>query len=219
MYVYGCLAKREKFSIIKEIGMEKLNMTGKEEALLKVKNKVENCMACELGKTCTNKVFSDGNPNAKIVLIGEAPGAEEDASGVPFVGRAGKFLTQMITDAGFDRQKDFYIINTVKCRPPENRVPTDFEKDCCKEFLFEQLKLVQPKVIVLCGATALKSFVKKVEPISKIRGQWMEIFGGTKAMAIFHPSYLLRKHSTDEGSPRDLTKKDLLNIKNFVSEK
>ncbi len=191
----------------------------KENLLCAIKEKVEKCCACELGKTCTNKVFSDGNPNAKIVLIGEAPGAEEDASGVPFVGRAGKFLTQMITDVGFDRQKDFYIINTVKCRPPENRVPTDFEKDCCKEFLFEQLKIVKPKVIVLCGATALKSFVKKVEPISKIRGQWIEIFDGTKetkAMAIFHPSYLLRKHSTDEGSPRALTKNDLLRIKEFA---
>ena len=126
------------------------------------------------------------------------------------------FLTQMITEAGFDRKKDFYIINTVKCRPPENRVPTDFEKDCCKVFLFEQLKIVKPEVIVLCGATALKSFVKKVEPISKIRGQWVEIFGGTKAMAIFHPSYLLRKHSTDENAPRALTKQDLLNIKNYL---
>lgn len=197
---------------------EFLNIEVKEKALNELKKVVYQCKACDLGLTCTNKVFSDGNPNAKIMLIGEAPGAEEDASGVPFVGRAGKFLTQLMTDVGFDRKKDFYIVNTVKCRPPNNRVPSDFEKSCCNDYLSAQINIVQPKVIILCGATALKSFVQQDYKISQIRGQWIELFDEIKAMAIFHPSYLLRNHSLEEGSPRDLTKKDLIRVKNFVDK-
>ena len=195
-----------------------LNSEVKERALLELKKVVEQCKSCELGATCTNKVFADGSANAKIMLIGEAPGAEEDASGVPFVGRAGKLLTQFLTEAGFDRAKDFYIVNTVKCRPPNNRVPSDFEKKCCSDYLSAQINIVKPKVIVLCGSTALKSFSDKEYKISDIRGQWIDLFGEIKAMAIFHPSYLLRNHSLEEGSPRDLTKKDLQRIKNFVEK-
>ena len=195
-----------------------LNSEVKEKALLELKKVVEQCKACDLGATCTNKVFADGSASAKIMLIGEAPGAEEDASGIPFVGRAGKLLTQFLTEAGFDRSKDFYIVNTVKCRPPNNRVPSDFEKSCCSDYLSAQINIIKPKVIVLCGATALKSFSQKEYKISDIRGQWIDLFGEIKAMAIFHPSYLLRNHSLEEGSPRDLTKKDLLRIKNFVEK-
>ena len=195
-----------------------MNSEVKEKALLELKKVVEQCKACDLGATCTNKVFADGSASAKIMLIGEAPGAEEDASGIPFVGRAGKLLTQFLTEAGFDRSKDFYIVNTVKCRPPNNRVPSDFEKSCCSDYLSAQINIIKPKVIVLCGATALKSFSQKEYKISDIRGQWIDLFGEIKAMAIFHPSYLLRNHSLEEGSPRDLTKKDLLRIKNFVEK-
>ncbi len=195
-----------------------LSMEVKEKALNELKKVVNQCKACDLGSTCTNKVFSDGNPSAKIMLIGEAPGADEDASGIPFVGRAGKFLTQMITELGFERKNDFYIVNTVKCRPPNNRVPSDFEKNCCSEYLSAQINIVQPKVIILCGATALKSFSQKEYKISEIRGQWIDLFGEIKAMAIFHPSYLLRNHSLEEGSPRDLTKKDLRRVKNYIEK-
>lgn len=188
----------------------------KQKALGELKKVVNQCKACDLSAGCTNKVFADGDANAKIMLIGEAPGAEEDATGIPFVGRAGKLLTQMLTEAGFDRKKDFYIVNTVKCRPPNNRVPTDFEKNCCGEYLSAQINIVKPKVIILCGATALKSFSTKEYKISDIRGQWIDLFEDIKAMAIFHPSYLLRNHSLDEGSPRDLTKKDLIRIKNYL---
>ncbi len=197
---------------------EYLDIEVKQKALLELKKVVFQCKACDLAATCTNKVFSDGNPGAKIMLIGEAPGAEEDASGIPFVGRAGKLLTQLLTDAGIDRQNDLYIVNTVKCRPPNNRVPTDFEKKCCSDYLSAQINIVKPKVIVLCGATALKSFSKGEYTISQIRGQWIDLFDGIKAMAIFHPSFLLRKHSLDEGSPRDLTHKDLLRIKRFIEK-
>lgn len=196
-----------------------LNSEVKEKALIELKKVVEQCKSCDLGSTCTNKVFADGSSNAKIMLIGEAPGAEEDASGIPFVGRAGKLLTQFLSDVGFDRQKDFYIVNTVKCRPPNNRVPTDFEKKCCSDYLSAQINIIKPKVIVLCGATALKSFSDKDYKISEIRGQWLDLFGEIKAMPIFHPSYLLRNHSLEEGSPRDLTKKDLIRIKNYIEKK
>ena len=195
-----------------------LNSDVKEKALLELKKVVEQCKACDLVSTCTNKVFADGSSDAKIMLIGEAPGAEEDASGIPFVGRAGKLLTQFLTEAGFDRSNDFYIVNTVKCRPPNNRVPSDFEKKCCSDYLSAQINIIKPKVIVLCGTTALKSFSDKDYKISEIRGQWIDLFGEIKAMAIFHPSYLLRNHSLEEGSPRDLTKKDLIRIKNFVEK-
>lgn len=191
----------------------------KRECLEIVRNKCENCKACALGETRTNMVFSDGNPmSAKIVLIGEAPGEMEDECGRPFVGRAGQLLNNFLSEAGISRDEDLYIINTVKCRPPENRVPTDEEKCACRKFLEAQIDIINPRAIVLCGATALKSFVAtdKKNTISKLRGQWMNITVDGKeypAMTIFHPSYLLRNHSMEEGSPRRLMQQDLSEIK------
>ncbi len=182
-----------------------------------LKQECENCLKCELGKTRTNVVFSDGSPEAKILLIGEAPGADEDATGTPFVGRAGKLLSALLQDCGLDRKNDLYICNTVKCRPPENRVPTDEEKNLCEHFLIKQINTVKPKVIVLCGATSAKSFLGDKIKISQIRGQWFKILDNFDATVIFHPSYLLRNHSELEGSPRWLTKQDLLKIKDFIS--
>lgn len=190
----------------------------KELELNKLKEECNNCQKCALGATRTNIVFSDGNPNAKIVLIGEAPGADEDATGTPFVGRAGKFLSKLIEESGLSRKDDFYICNTVKCRPPENRVPTDEEKALCEKYLFEQIKMVNPKVIVLCGATSAKSFLGKKIKISQIRGQWFKIFDEIDATVILHPSFLLRKHSEEEGSPRWLTKEDLKKVKEFINQ-
>lgn len=190
----------------------------KEEQLNELKKECENCLKCELGKTRTKSVFSDGNANAKILLIGEAPGADEDKTGTPFVGRAGKLLTSLIEECGFSRKNDFYICNTVKCRPPENRVPTDNEKKLCENYLISQIKIIQPKVIVLCGATSAKSFLGDKIKISQIRGKWFKIFDNIDATVIFHPSYLLRNHSLEEGSPRYLTKHDLITIKDFVEK-
>ena len=189
----------------------------KEDELNILKSECNNCYKCSLGKTRTNIVFSDGSPNAKILLIGEAPGADEDATGTPFVGRAGKLLTKLIEDCGMSRKEEFYICNTVKCRPPENRVPTDEEKELCQNYLFKQIKAVKPKVIVLCGATSAKSFLGNKIKISQIRGQWFKILDNIDATVIFHPSYLLRNHSEVEGSPRWLTKQDLFKIKDFIS--
>lgn len=186
-----------------------------------LQSKCDSCMDCALGQTRNNVVFSDGNPEtAQIVLIGEAPGETEDMTGTPFVGRAGKLLDQFLEEAGISRQRDLYIINTVKCRPPENRVPTDVEKSMCEKYLTAQIDIMNPKAIIFCGATALKSFYgdKKVQ-ISKIRGQWLDITVNGKnyrAMAIFHPSYLLRNHSMEEGSPRRLMQQDLAAIKSEI---
>ncbi len=186
-----------------------------------VQAKCENCMDCALGATRHNVVFSDGNPEtAKIVLIGEAPGETEDETGTPFVGRAGKLLNQFLEEAGISRQDDLYIINTVKCRPPENRVPTDVEKSMCEKYLTAQIDIMNPQAIIFCGATALKSFrnEKKIQ-ISKVRGQWFDVEVNGKsyrAMAIFHPSYLLRNHSMEDGSPRRLMQQDLAEIKSSI---
>lgn len=191
--------------------LEKLNQL-KEECL--------NCQKCELGKTRTNVVFSDGNPiTAKAVLIGEAPGENEDLTGTPFVGRAGKLLNEFLEKAGISRSEELYIINTVKCRPPKNRVPEKEEKLQCENYLHTQIDIIEPKVIIFCGATALKSFSDSKTPISKIRGELMEIeVKGKKykAMPIFHPSYLLRQHSTEVGAPRDLMLQDLKKIKSMI---
>ncbi len=194
----------------------------KKECLEIVEKKCQSCKSCALGATRTNLVFSDGNAeSARIVLIGEAPGETEDLEGRPFVGRAGQLLNEFLAEAGISREEDLYIINTVKCRPPENRVPTDLEKACCSKFLKAQIDIIKPQAIVLCGATALKSFVEldKKTTISKVRGQWMTVsVDGVdyRAMTIFHPSYLLRNHSMEEGSPRRLMQQDLAEIRSQI---
>lgn len=186
-----------------------------------LQQKCESCHDCILGSTRNNVVFSDGNiETAKIMLIGEAPGEQEDEMGKPFVGRSGQLLDKFLTDAGISRENDLYIVNTVKCRPPENRVPTDVEKSMCERYLTAQIDIMSPKAIIFCGATALRSFWedKKVQ-ISKVRGNWFDVTvsGKTyKAMAIFHPSYLLRNHSMEEGSPRRLMQQDLMEIRSTV---
>ncbi len=192
----------------------------KEQCLEIVRQKCNGCKGCALAKTRKNVVFGDGNPEtAKIVFIGEAPGEIEDECGKPFVGRAGQLLDEFLAAAGISREDDLYITNTVKCRPPENRVPADEEKEACRKFLNAQIDFIKPRAIVLCGATALKSFVEldKKTTISKIRGQWMSItVDGVEypAMTIFHPSYLLRNHSLAENAPRTLMARDLREIKN-----
>lgn len=178
-----------------------------------LKNECFACNACQLCKTRNNIVFADGSPDAEILLIGEAPGAEEDKSGIPFVGRAGKLLNQFLEHAGISRENDIYICNTLKCRPPENRVPTKEEKKLCFKFLEQQINIVSPKIIILCGATSAKTFLGEDIKISQIRGKWFDIFKNIKTMVVFHPSYLLRNHSENVGSPRYLMLQDLKEIK------
>lgn len=183
-----------------------------------MKDSLNSCEKCALHKGRGNIVYCDGNDKAKIMLIGEAPGADEDASGKPFVGRAGKLLTSLLNEAGISREKELYICNTVKCRPPDNRKPTLEEKKACRPYLDEQISNIKPHVIILCGATALESFITQKITITKARGQVFEVKGyeGIKFVPVFHPSYLLRNHSTESGSPRDVTKKDLIFTKQLL---
>lgn len=173
------------------------------------------CTACRLHEGRTNMVFSDGNPEAKIMFIGEGPGQQEDETGVPFVGRAGQLLTKIIESAGLSRAEDTYICNVVKCRPPGNREPQPDEALACADFLSAQIALVRPKIIVLVGKTAVKWVLKQQDvPISKMRGKWLDSpYPNTKMMAVFHPSYLLRNPSPNEGTPKWLTWQDMLEIK------
>ena len=188
-------------------------MTQKTIQLENLKKEAQKCQNCELYKTKNKTVFSDGCENAPIMFIGEAPGQNEDETGIPFIGRAGQLLRKFLFEVDI-KQDDFYIANTIKCRPPKNRKPTQVEKTACKHFLDKQIELINPKIIVLVGSTALESFISdKKLTITKARGNIFEI-KGRKFIPIFHPSYLLRYHSTEENSPRDLFKKDLVLIKN-----
>jgi len=190
----------------------------KSKALIELKNTCIQCNGCALAKTRTSVVFADGCSNAPIMLIGEAPGADEDATGIPFVGRAGQLLNTFLKEAGLNRENNIYICNTVKCRPPQNRVPTNEEKSACKAYLLGQIAIVQPKIILLCGATAAETFIKEDFRVTQLRGKWLNIFDKIETMVIFHPSYLLRNQSEEENSPRWLFRKDLLNIKRKLIE-
>jgi DNA polymerase len=171
-----------------------------------------NCQKCPLAPTRTNVVVERGDRNAKILIIGEAPGEQEDLSGLPFVGKSGQLLDKILESVGFDTNKDIYVCNTVKCRPPNNRVPTEIETTTCKPYLLEQIRLVDPKIILLTGATSLKSILGEKLGITKVRGKWYE-WEGRLVMPIFHPSYLLRNQSREQGSPKWLTWQDVKAIK------
>ena len=170
------------------------------------------CVSCSLSKTRTNVVVGKGNEKANLVIIGEGPGEQEDKSGLPFVGRAGKMLDSALAAVNIDPLEDCYITNIVKCRPPNNRKPTASESDACMPWLNKQIELLSPKIIVLAGSTATESFLGVKEPISKIRGKWIEK-DSIKYMPIFHPSYLLRNPSKEKGKPKWLTWQDLKKIK------
>jgi DNA polymerase len=148
------------------------------------------CTRCKLHRRRTNIVFGVGNPHAELVFVGEGPGHDEDVQGIPFVGRAGQLLTQMITAMGIKRE-DVYIANVVKCRPPENRTPEKDEIATCLPFLMRQLANINPKVIVSLGSVASQALLNTNKSISHFRGQWFD-FRGAKLMATYHPAYLLR---------------------------
>ena len=184
-----------------------------EEKLVQIKNKCQNCQKCALCKTRTNLVFSDGKPNNKLVLIGEAPGYWEDMKGLPFVGKAGQLLDKIFASVGLSRKEHVYICNTLKCRPPENRDPLEEEKTACREYLDAQLEILKPKIILLCGKVALNSFINTPYGITKMRGKWFDGPYNSKMMPIFHPSYLLRNDSKEKGSPKWLMWQDIQEIK------
>lgn len=159
--------------------------------LQELKDKCAECTRCELYKTATNVVFSDGNPALGLVFIGEAPGADEDAQGLPFVGRAGKLLTATIQELGVARP-DVYICNILKHRPPENRNPLPSEIEACTPFLVEQLALIKPKLIVTLGNFSSKFILGTEEGITKLRGKIMDSRFGYKVLPTLHPAAILR---------------------------
>ena len=183
-----------------------------------VKAKCLNCQKCALGKTRTNIVFSAGVPNNKLMLIGEAPGYYEDQKGEPFVGKAGQLLDKIFASVGLSREKDVYICNTIKCRPPENRDPLPEEKAACREYLDAQLDILQPRIILLCGRVAVNSMLNTNQGITRLRGKWFEGPNFSKMMPIFHPSYLLRNDSREKGSPKWLMWQDIQEIKKVYDQ-
>jgi uracil-DNA glycosylase len=176
----------------------------KDDTLLRIREDLGECTRCKLHKHRHSIVFGDGNPKAELVFVGEGPGADEDAQGLPFVGRAGKLLTQMIEAMGLQR-KDVYICNVVKCRPPENRTPEDDEISTCSPFLLRQLEVISPKVIVCLGAVAAKTLLQTNRGISHFRGQWLD-YRNSKLMATYHPAYLLRNPNAKPEVWKDLQK-------------
>jgi uracil-DNA glycosylase, family 4 len=170
------------------------NLTGNKEAdLEKIYREMKTCHLCPLGKTRRNLVFGAGNPSARIVFVGEAPGADEDEQGLPFVGRAGQLLTKIIEAMGLKR-KDVYICNILKCRPPGNRNPLPNEIGLCEPFLKKQLQVISPQVICALGTFAAQTLLQTDIPISALRGRFHS-YEGIKLMPTYHPAYLLRNPS------------------------
>ncbi len=166
-----------------------------------------HCTRCALSTTRTHVVISRGNPKAKLMLIGEGPGQQEDETGVPFVGRAGQLLDKILASVGIDKNWDIYICNVVKCRPPGNRKPTPEEMASCWPWLESQIQLVNPALVLLAGSTAMVGVLGIKTGITKMRGQWIER-GGRTYMPVFHPSFLLRNPSRERGQPKWLTWED-----------
>jgi len=166
------------------------------ESLDDVRTDLGECARCKLHKTRNSIVFGSGNPQAEVVFVGEGPGADEDAQGLPFVGRAGQLLTDMINNSAQRmsvalRREHCYICNVIKCRPPGNRVPERDEIEACSPFLLRQIQAIRPRVVVALGATAARCLLGRNEPMHRMRGQWFD-FQGTRLLVTFHPSYLLR---------------------------
>lgn len=161
-----------------------------------------DCRRCRLAKGRTQVVFGVGNPNARVVFVGEAPGAEEDRQGEPFVGRAGQLLNSMLRACGLSR-REVYIANIVKCRPPGNRDPQDDEAAACLPFLKKQLALIRPEIIVLLGRVAARHLLGITAPISSYRGSWRR-WEGVDVLPTFHPAYLLRNPQAKRDAWEDL---------------
>ena len=204
------------------------------------------CRRCGLAETRQQVVVGRGNPNARLLLVGEAPGAEEEACGQPFVGRSGRLLEAMLAAADLSSEQDLYIANVIKCRPPGNRKPSRAEIEACRPWLERQIALVRPQLVLLVGATAMEALLGIRGGITRLRGQWLQLEtsqgpdqlvpsqasqrqptpsprsplrwpdqgeGGIALMPLLHPSYLLRNPSEAEGSPRWLTRADLVAVR------
>lgn len=161
------------------------------QALEALQQKVMQCGNCGLRPTCRQVVFGEGSPEAKIMLIGEGPGEEEDRQGRPFVGKAGQLLDKILEVCGFGRFTHVYIANIVKCRPPKNRIPAPEERISCLPYLHEQIKIIEPAIIILLGATALQGLIDPQARITKSRGEWLQ-WQDIWIMPTYHPAAILR---------------------------
>lgn len=188
-----------------------------QDAFRIIQDDIGECTRCRLHEGRNKIVFGDGNPAAKLVFVGEGPGADEDAQGIPFVGRAGQLLTDMIEKTASGEgipitRPDVYICNVVKCRPPGNRAPEPDEMEICGQFLERQLKTIQPKAICVLGATAAKALLNSTLGITKMRGEWHE-WNDIPVMPTFHPSYLLRAYNKEA---KRLAWEDLKKVLHYV---
>ena len=177
-----------------------------------IREDLGDCTRCRLHEQRKTIVFGEGNPQARLVFVGEGPGAEEDATGRPFVGRAGQLLDKIIAAIGLARE-DVYIANIVKCRPPGNRTPERDEVETCEPFLFRQLAFIRPEVIVALGSPAFQCLLRTKEPITRARGEWRD-WNGMKLMPTFHPAFLLRSPDKKREVWEDMKKvRDYLKLK------
>jgi len=186
---------------VRSVPVELPGMAPEGDTLERIREDIGDCKRCRLHEARHKIVFGSGNPESRLVFVGEGPGADEDAQGLPFVGRAGQLLTQMIdntaTKEGIPiRREDVYICNVVKCRPPENRTPQPDEMEICGQFLFRQLEVLKPKAICALGSTAVKALLGTREGVTKLRGSWQK-WRGLPVMVTYHPSYLLRPYNQD----------------------
>ena len=185
-----------------------------QDTLPSLKHIASTCELCTLCHERTHVVFGTGPAPCDLMIIGEAPGEQEDLQGNPFVGRSGKLLTSLLQHAGINRETQTYITNIVKCRPPNNRNPRSSEIAACTAYLIRQINLVQPKILVLLGSPSLKTLLQTKLPITKVRGQRFEAHVSymkkpLNIIPLFHPSYLLRFSSVKPGSPKWLTLNDI----------
>jgi uracil-DNA glycosylase len=181
-----------------------------DSSLEAIREDIGECTRCKLHEQRTHIVFGEGHPQAKLVFVGEGPGADEDATGRPFVGRAGQLLDKIIAAIGLKRE-DVYIANVVKCRPPGNRTPERDEVATCEQFLFRQLAFIRPKVIVALGSPAFQCLLRTKETITRARGEWRD-WNGIQVMPTFHPAYLLRSPDKKREAWADMKKvRDYLN--------
>lgn len=169
------------------------------DTLDQIRLDIGDCKRCRLCEARNSIVFGDGNETSPLVFVGEGPGADEDAQGIPFVGRAGQLLTQMIEGTAAKegisiKRADIYICNVVKCRPPENRTPQLDEMEICGQFLYRQLRTIKPKAICALGGTAMKALLNTKDGITKLRGRWHK-WQDIPVMITYHPSYLLRQYN------------------------
>ena len=179
--------------------------------------RIASCTKCELCQTRHNTVPGEGPLNCRVVIVGEGPGQEEDESGRPFVGKAGRLLTDILEKGGNIRRDSLYITNMVKCRPPNNRNPNTKEVEACRDFLEAQLLLLHPDIVVTLGNVPTQPLLNTKQGITTLRGKWIN-WRGIKLFPMFHPSYLLRNESKAPGSPKDLTWQDVRDLKAKIDE-